>query len=240
MNLPNKLTVSRFVMTAAFVTAMAVGKEWEEIHAPGRETGWSFAYTAALLLFIAASVTDYLDGHFARKLGVVTSFGKLMDPLADKVMIAAAFICLVPLKGIPAWVVIVIISREFLITGLRLLAAGRGVILQSERLGKHKAFWQIVTAGYFLLLLALMEWERAGWISMHLAGWPACFTPAFLKLSDALGGTMLGPWAESVSHAGWWFGAWRYGGWALAAVTLVLTLYSGIGYLRKHRDLLAE
>ncbi len=83
MNLPNKLTISRFVMTAAFVTAMAMGLEWEEIHAPGREAGWSFAYTAALLLFLAASGTDYLDGYFARKLGVVTNFGKLMDPLAD-------------------------------------------------------------------------------------------------------------------------------------------------------------
>ena len=208
MNLPNKLTVSRFVMTAAFVTTMAVGLEWKELHAPGRETGWSFAYSAALLLFLAASVTDYLDGHFARKLGVVTNFGKLMDPLADKIMIAAAFICLVPLKAIPAWVVIVVIAREFLITGLRLLAAGRGVILQSERLGKHKAVWQIVTAGYFLLLLAVMEWERAGWLSLHVRKW--------------------------------WWPAWRYGGWTLAAVTLVLTVFSGLGYLRKHRDLIEE
>ncbi len=208
MNLPNKLTIARFVMTAAFVTTMATGLEWEEIHAPGREKGWSFSYTAALVLFLAASVTDYLDGHFARKLGAVTNFGKLMDPLADKVMIAAAFICLVPLKAIPAWVVIVIVSREFLITGLRLLAAGRGVVLQAERLGKHKALWQIVTAGYFLLLLALMEWERAGWVSLHVRQW--------------------------------WWPAWRYGGWTLAGVALVLTLYSGIGYLRKHRDLIAE
>ena len=208
MNLPNKLTVSRFAMTAAFVAAVAFGLEWDEIHAPGREKGWSFAYTAALLLFLGASVTDYLDGHFARKHGVVTNFGKLMDPLADKVMIAAAFICLVPLKAIPAWVVIVIIAREFLITGLRLLAAGRGVILQSERLGKHKALWQIITCGYFLLLLAVMEWERAGWISLD--------APA------------------------WWPSAWRYGGGCLAGVMLVLTLYSGLGYAWKHRDLIAE
>ena len=208
MNLPNKLTVSRFAMTGAFVAAMAAGLEWKELHAPGREAGWSFAYTAALALFLVASVTDYLDGYFARKLGAVTNFGKLMDPLADKVMIAAAFICLVPLKAIPAWVVIVIVAREFLITVLRLLAAGRGVILQSERLGKHKALWQIMTSGYFLLLLAVMEWERAGWVSLHVKQW--------------------------------WWQAWHYGGWALAAVTLVLTLYSGIGYLWKHRDLIRE
>jgi CDP-diacylglycerol--glycerol-3-phosphate 3-phosphatidyltransferase len=211
MNLPNKLTASRFVMTAVFVTAMAFGREWEEIHAPGRsasQAAWSFAYTAALVLFLMASVTDYLDGHYARKMGVVTNFGKLMDPLADKIMIAAVFICLVPLKAIPAWVAIVIIAREFLITGLRLLAAGRGVILQSERLGKHKALWQIVTGGYFLLLLSVMEWERAGWVSLQVADW--------------------------------WWPAWRYGGWTLATVALLLTLYSGLGYLRKHRDLIAE
>jgi CDP-diacylglycerol--glycerol-3-phosphate 3-phosphatidyltransferase len=208
MNLPNKLTVSRLIMTAAFVVSMAVGKEWEELHAPGRPMGWSFAYTAALLLFIAASVTDYLDGHLARKHGLVTNFGRMMDPLADKVLISGAFICLVPLKAIPAWVVIVIISREFLITGLRLLAAGKGVVLQSETLGKHKAVWQIVTAGYFLLLLALMEWERAGWVSLHAADW--------------------------------WWPLWRYGGWTLVGVALVLTLYSGLGYVWKHRNFFAE
>jgi CDP-diacylglycerol--glycerol-3-phosphate 3-phosphatidyltransferase len=208
MNLPNKLTASRFVMTVAFVAAMAAGREWEELRAPGREAGWSFAYTAALVLFIAASVTDYLDGSIARKLNAVTNFGTLMDPLADKVMVSGAFICLVPLKAIPAWVAIVIISREFLITGLRLLAAGKGIILQSEKLGKHKTVWQIVTAGYFLLLLAAMEWERAGWVSLQVRKW--------------------------------WWPAWRYGGWTLAGVALVLTLYSGLGYLRKHRDLLAE
>ena len=208
MNLPNKLTVSRLVMTGAFVVSMAVGKEWEELHAPGRATGWSFAYTTAFFLFIAAGVTDYLDGYFARKHGTVTNFGKLMDPLADKVMVSGAFICLVTLKAIPAWVAIVIISREFLITGLRLVAAGKGIVLQSERLGKHKAAWQVLTAGYFLLLLALMEWERAGWVSLHAPSW--------------------------------WWPAWRHGGWTLAGVALVLTLYSGLGYVWKHRDLIAE
>jgi CDP-diacylglycerol--glycerol-3-phosphate 3-phosphatidyltransferase len=208
MNLPNKLTVSRLVMTAAFVVSMALGNEWEELHAPGRSAGWSFAYTAALLLFIAAGVTDYLDGYLARKHGSVTNFGKMMDPLADKVLISGAFICLVPLKAIPAWVAIVIISREFLITGLRLLAAGKGVVLQSDKLGKHKTVWQIVTTGYFLLLLALMEWEHAGWVSLHAADWS---------------------WP-----------LWRYGGWTLAAVALVLTLYSGLGYVWKHREFFME
>src|SRR5712672_2775898 len=109
MNLPNKLTVSRLVMTAAFVVSMTVGREGGELHAPGRPSGWSFAYTLSLLLFVAASITDYLDGHLARKHGLVTDFGKLMDPLADKILISGAFICLVPLKAFPAWVAIVII-----------------------------------------------------------------------------------------------------------------------------------
>ena len=207
MNLPNKLTVSRFVMTAAFVSCMAAGEEYDVLKAPGREHGWNFAYTAALVLFIAASITDYFDGAIARKRGLETAFGKLMDPLADKVLMAAGFICLVPLKAIPAWVVICIIAREFLITGLRLVAASKGTILPSEKLGKHKTVWQMITAGYFLLLLSLAEFARAG-----------------AKLSAEV----------------WWWYAWRWMGWTLAAVALVLTLYSGLGYLARHRKLLSE
>ena len=113
-------------------------------------------------------MTDYLDGSIARSRNLVTDFGKLMDPLADKIMVAAAFICLVPLHAIPPWVAILIIAREFLITGLRLLAAGKGTILPSERLGKHKTAWQIITVIFFLLLLSLQEWQRADIISSTL------------------------------------------------------------------------
>ena len=207
MNLPNKLTVSRFVMTGIFVGCMAGGEEYDVLHAPGRAEGWNFAYTAALLLFLAAAVTDFLDGEIARRRGLETNFGKLMDPLADKVMMAAGFITLVPLKAIPAWVVICIISREFLITGLRLVATSKGMILPAEKIGKHKTAWQMVTVSYFLLLLALMEFQRAG-IDLHAKEW--------------------------------WWPVWRYGGWTLAGVALALTLYSGLGYLWRHRDLIAE
>lgn len=206
MNLPNKLTISRLVMTVAFVSCMAVGQEYNVLKLPGREHGLSFAYTAALVLFIAAAITDYLDGHIARKRGIETAFGKLMDPLADKVLMAAGFICLIPLKALPAWVVICIISREFLITGLRLVAASKGVVLPSERLGKHKTVWQIITVGCFLLLLSTAEFDRA-----HLIH------------------------AET-----WWWSAWRWVGWTLAGVALALTLYSGLGYLARHKDLLSE
>jgi CDP-diacylglycerol--glycerol-3-phosphate 3-phosphatidyltransferase len=167
MNLPNKLTISRFVMTAVLVGCMAFGEEYEVInvlHAPGRPQGWNFAYTASLLLFLAASITDYFDGEIARKRKLITSFGKLMDPLADKILMAGTFICLLPLKALPAWVVICIIGREFLITGLRLVAAAKGEVLSSEKLGKHKTLWQMITAGYFLLMLSIAEFVRAGFI----------------------------------------------------------------------------
>ena len=147
MNLPNQLTVARFFLTILFVVALS--------------SEWHLRYSAGLLLFIAAGVTDYLDGEIARKMNLITDFGKLMDPLADKIMISAAFICLVPF-AIPAWAAIVIISREFLITGLRLLAASKGRILPSDRLGKHKTAWQIITVIFFLLLLSLKELELVG------------------------------------------------------------------------------
>jgi CDP-diacylglycerol--glycerol-3-phosphate 3-phosphatidyltransferase len=192
MNLPNQLTVARFGLTAVFVAVLSV-------HVP-------FGHVVGLVLFIAAGITDYLDGDIARKRKLETDFGRLMDPLADKIMIAAAFICLVPLHAFPAWVAILIISREFAITGLRLLAASKGVVLPAERLGKHKTVWQIVTVCYFLALLSLAEFERAGWI----VGLP------------------------------WRTPAWKWGGGALIAWALALTLYSGCGYLWKHRELIAE
>ncbi|HEV7868904.1 MAG TPA: CDP-diacylglycerol--glycerol-3-phosphate 3-phosphatidyltransferase, partial [Chthoniobacteraceae bacterium] len=109
MNLPNQLTLARLILTAGFVVVLS--------------SSWRFGHVIGVLLFAIAGMTDYLDGEIARKRNLVTNFGRLMDPVADKVMMAAAFICLVPLHAFPAWVAVVIISREFLITGLRLLAA---------------------------------------------------------------------------------------------------------------------
>ncbi len=144
MNLPNKLTVLRLFITAGFVICLTVPV-----------TG---ALTLALILFITASITDYLDGAIARKHNLITDFGKLMDPVADKILTAAAFVCLIPFGLIPAWVVIIIIAREFLITGLRLLAGNKGVVLPAEKLGKHKTAWQIATIIFFLVQLAVEEW----------------------------------------------------------------------------------
>jgi CDP-diacylglycerol---glycerol-3-phosphate 3-phosphatidyltransferase len=143
MNLPNKLTLFRLALTAAFVVFLTVPI--------------AFGATFALVTFLLAVFTDYLDGVLARKYGWITDFGKLMDPLADKILTASAFICLIPLEAIPAWAVIVIIAREFLITGLRLLAGSTGVVLPAERLGKHKTAWQMATILFFLILLALAD-----------------------------------------------------------------------------------
>ena len=153
MNWANRLTVSRLGLTILFVLAL--------------NSDWSFAYTLALLLFIIAGVTDYVDGEIARRYQFVTNFGKLMDPLVDKIMIAAAFISLVPLQAIPAWAATIVVARDFLITGLRLMASSQGKVLPSESLGKHKTSWQITTVIFFLLLLALRELQYAngavGW-----------------------------------------------------------------------------
>src|SRR6187402_651113 len=167
MNLPNRLTIGRFFLTAGFVASMTLAWRWrspeEQAWVPAGLT-WNWGYTTGLAFFVAASITDYFDGAIARKRNLVTDFGKLMDPVADKVLVAAAFILLVSEQAIPAWAAIVIISREFLITGLRLLASSKGVVLPAEKLGKHKTAWQMVTVIYFLLLLALWEFERAGLI----------------------------------------------------------------------------
>lgn len=143
MNWANRLTVARFFLTLLFVAALTCELP--------------FSRTIALLVFILASVTDWIDGYIARNYNLITDFGKLMDPLVDKIMMASAFICLIPLGAFPAWVVVIIISREFLITGLRLLALSNGKVLAAESLGKHKTIWQIIAVIWFLLLLSIRE-----------------------------------------------------------------------------------
>ncbi|HEY5895568.1 MAG TPA: CDP-diacylglycerol--glycerol-3-phosphate 3-phosphatidyltransferase [Chthoniobacterales bacterium] len=143
MNWANRLTIARFFLTIGFVAVLTLAVP--------------FSGTIALALFIVASITDYLDGWMARKFSMKTPFGALMDPLVDKIMTAAAFICLIPIAHVPAWVVIVIISREFVITGLRLLALSQGKVLSAESIGKHKTGWQMATVIFFLMGIALVE-----------------------------------------------------------------------------------
>jgi len=143
MNLPNQLTVLRLILTMVFVGVTASNASW--------------AFSIGLPLFIAASITDWMDGAIARKRNLVTTFGKLMDPLADKILMCATFVVLTAHHLIPAWVVILILSREFLVTGLRLVASSQGAILAADSLGKLKTILQIATAIYLLLFLATKE-----------------------------------------------------------------------------------
>jgi CDP-diacylglycerol---glycerol-3-phosphate 3-phosphatidyltransferase len=123
--------------------------------------------------------------------------------LVDKIMIAAAFISLVPLKAVPAWAAITVVARDFLITGLRMMASAKGRVLPAERLGKQKTSWQVVTVIFFLALLSLNE----------------------LRYID--------------ERSTWWFGAWHEAGRVLVWITVALTVYSGVGYAWRHRELIS-
>ena len=132
MNLPNKLTILRMIMIVPFVVFMLV------------LIGGAAGKWIALALFVIASLTDLLDGKIARKYNLVTTFGKFMDPLADKLLVCSALICLVELGRIPAWIVIIIISREFIISGFRLVASDKGVVIAASWWGKFKTTFQMV------------------------------------------------------------------------------------------------
>ncbi|MBA71791.1 MAG: CDP-diacylglycerol--glycerol-3-phosphate 3-phosphatidyltransferase [Verrucomicrobiales bacterium] len=146
MNLPNKLTMGRLVMTGLFVLVMSVPDSYiKENQLP------DCRITVALIFFLMASISDFLDGYLARKFNLVTDFGKLMDPLVDKILTSAVFIVLTKEDMVPAWITITIIAREFLVTGLRLLASNQGALLSADSLGKWKTTSQIITATYFLI-----------------------------------------------------------------------------------------
>jgi CDP-diacylglycerol--glycerol-3-phosphate 3-phosphatidyltransferase len=154
MNWANRLTLSRLVLTVLFVMAL--------------NSSWEHARTSALILFLIAGITDFVDGEVARRYGIVTNFGKLMDPLVDKIMMAAAFISLVPLRAVPAWAATTVVARDFLITGLRLMASSKGRILPAESLGKQKTSWQIITVVFFLALLSVAELQSGASTSRSL------------------------------------------------------------------------
>jgi len=194
MNLPNKITVLRFFL----IVLLLILLWW-----PGL-----WARVAAFAVFLLAGLTDYLDGYWARRLNMVTPFGQLMDPLADKIFISAAFIVFVEMDLVAAWVVIVIISREFLITGLRLLAAIDGKIISARGSGKHKTIYQLIAIGFILLQTIMTEWMGA---TSH----------AFIH-----------KWINFIIP---WFGLAVE---ALIYVAVTLTVISGLQYLRDHGDLL--
>ena len=132
MNLPNKLTVLRVILIPFFVVSLMIENGANQ----------TFRYVAAAI-FIIASLTDMLDGKIARKYNLVTNFGKFMDPLADKLLVCSALICLIQLGQLPAWMVIIIVSREFIISGFRLVAADNGIVIAASYWGKFKTVFQM-------------------------------------------------------------------------------------------------
>ena len=175
MNVPNKLTISRFVPTGAFLAVIFIRARF---YAP-----------FSLLLFIAASLTDYFDGKIARRDNLITNFGILMDPLADKILVCSAFIAFVGEGWMPAWMVVIVVGRELAITGLRLLAASRSLVLGAERFGKHKTISQIVAIISVLVLHSYEQFGKAGALfAVPILGqpWVVWFTALSIRVAVLL------------------------------------------------------
>jgi CDP-diacylglycerol--glycerol-3-phosphate 3-phosphatidyltransferase len=149
VNLPNKITVSRVFLIPIFLIIMIVPFQWGTITLLGTQI--PVTHFIGALIFIIASVTDWVDGYYARKLNLVTNLGKFLDPLADKLLVSAALIILVELGIAPSWIVIIIISRELAITGLRAILAGEGEIVAAKMPGKIKTWTQIIAISVMLL-----------------------------------------------------------------------------------------
>jgi CDP-diacylglycerol---glycerol-3-phosphate 3-phosphatidyltransferase len=160
LNLPNKLTVARLILSAVFLVIFF--------------SRFRYADTVALVIFCIASLTDYYDGKIARRDKLITNFGILMDPLADKILICSAFIAFVERDLMPAWMVVIIVARELAITGLRLLAAAKNLGIAAERYGKHKTISQIVATISILVLVSYPEW--GGWAHTVFSWWVPTFT----------------------------------------------------------------
>lgn len=142
MNTPNKLTVARMIMVPFLVVFLLTG--W----------GGEANRYISLILFVAASITDWFDGYLARKNHLVTNFGKFMDPLADKLLVCSAMICMIELGRLPAWFVIIIIGREFIISGFRLIAAENGIVIAANYWGKFKTVSQMI-----MIILLILHFD---------------------------------------------------------------------------------
>ena len=204
MNLPNKLTLIRILLVPVFMTFTVIDNIWTRLF--------------ALMIFIAAALTDLYDGYVARKWGLVTDFGKFMDPLADKFLISAAFICFVGLKEVyvPSWMVVLIIGREFIITGLRLLGASKGIVIPADRSGKFKTTSQITSIIVILIILCVNS-----------------FLSHFYHIETA----------HLMPRSGWHYYAGMLLTWSaywLVFFTTILTLVSGISYLYTNRVLFLD
>ena len=207
MNLPNKLTLTRVIAIPFFLLFISASEETLGLK-------WTAAsFCLATLTVIFAAITDYYDGKIARAMGIVSSFGKLMDPLADKLIVMAGFVGFMTISRpdnsgfiLPAWYVIIILAREFFVTGLRQIALEQGIVVSADRLGKHKTGWQL---GLLIGVCALLTIR---------------YTLKIFEISQ--------------QHLAW-FDAVFY--WTLnftIIVVFVLTVWSGIAYFYNNRNLI--
>lgn len=183
MNLPNKLTVLRVLMIPLFVLLMCLSFDGKTDIISLRQSGGShfiMLRLAACLIFCIASLTDFLDGWIARSQHLVTNFGKFMDPLADKLLVCSCLILLSAERSLPAWIVIIIISREFIISGFRLIAAGKNVVIAASWWGKVKTTLQMILCIY-LILPRLSLWMGIIFTNLLIA---AVLVLTILSLAD--------------------------------------------------------
>ena len=157
MNLPNKLTIMRVILIPFFVFFLL------SPYFP------AYGNYIAVAIFIVASLTDMLDGKIARKYNLVTNFGKFMDPLADKLMVCSAMICLIELDRLAAWIVIVIIAREFIISGFRLVASDNGVVIAASYWGKFKTTFQMLMVIVLILDIQMPFFQILGTVLTYVA-----------------------------------------------------------------------
>ena len=157
MNLPNKLTILRVLMVPVFIALLLI---WRDD---------MIMRLVADGVFIVACLTDFLDGRIARKYNLITNFGKFMDPLADKLLVCSALIALVETRQLPAWICIVIIAREFIISGFRLIAVERGIVIAASYWGKFKTTFQMLMVIFMVANLDLFWWKTTTTVLMWIA-----------------------------------------------------------------------
>ncbi|NGP44067.1 CDP-diacylglycerol--glycerol-3-phosphate 3-phosphatidyltransferase [Bacillaceae bacterium SIJ1] len=171
MNLPNRITVARVLLIPLFLIFMLVPFSFGAVNIGG--TIFPVSHMIGAFIFIIAALTDWIDGHLARKYQLVTNFGKFLDPLADKLLVSAALLVLVEFGAVPSWMAVVIISREFAVTGLRLIAAGDGTVLAASQLGKLKTWTQMLAI--ITLLLYNLPFSLWSFPFADIALWAAVF-----------------------------------------------------------------
>lgn len=202
MNLPNKITVGRIFLVPIFMIVLYLPFE--------------YANLIGVIIFIIASLTDSLDGHIARSRGLVTNFGKFLDPIADKLLVAAALIALVGMNKIPSWFVTVVIAREFIVTGIRLLANGEGRVIAASVWGKLKTITQMIAIP--LVLLDVTPALASDKSDVFMVS----------KLKDLFLNFGSSPFINTIGILAT----------VMIIVSVIITVFSGVDYLVKNRDVL--